>query len=181
MTLGPRAVVDDGQYERDAGDSRLAEILRPWRRIDYRRGMTTTRLAVLAFAVLGLWWIVKAVVALPILLEADLAGVSLSSFGLMLFGGILVFVFRTGLARWLFRADDERLGTISVVDAQVVGLILFGVWIVSHEVPAMIIEYGREGSKLTAGGYVAMGIHTGLGCLLIFRSEWIARLWCRDA
>jgi hypothetical protein len=140
-------------------------------------------LAVLAFAVLGLLWIVGAVRGLPILIENSAEGflVTSVSIGLMLLAGILVFVFRTGLARWLFDADDEPIGTISAVDAQVVGLILFGVWILCHQIPTMIIEAAREQSKMSTAGFMAVAGHVALGCVMVFRPGWIARLWCKDA
>ena len=149
--------------------------------IGYRHAMTTTRLGVLAFAVLGLAWILAAVTKLPFILKSgEFNTTSAAMVGLMLLGGALVFVFRVALSDQLFGSDDDQLGSMSVVDAQVAGLILLGVWIVCHEIPTIVIELAREKSRLSTGAYIALAVHAAIGLLLVTRAGSIARLWCRD-
>lgn len=148
--------------------------------------MTTTRLGVLAFSVLGVWVIAQAAIAGVITSVSGSGtqptGMFFTLLAVQLLIGIVLVRFRFAIANRLFDEDEDEVGRMSALDAQVAGLAMLGVWLAVEHLPALLQAVVIQPSKIQAetrlGIILASVLGLGLGTFLVLRGEVLARLWC---
>ena len=143
--------------------------------------MMTTRLGVLAFAVLGIKIGIDGVLQLILSGAPDRPQVLLSFALAQLVAGLVLVRFRVGLAERLLGAEDTEIGRMSGWDVQVVGLALLGVWVIAEHLPglALLAASPQESSTALQSG-LSHGLGVLLGVFLVLKGEIVARLWCAD-
>ena len=151
--------------------------------------MMTTRLGVLALAVLGIKIGIDGVIGfngvLGLIMTPDRPQVLLSFALGKLVAGLVLVRFRVGLAERLFGAEDTEIGRMSVWDVHVVGLALLGVWIIVEHLPDLTLLAGAAswpGASWPAALQFGLSHVLGvvLGVFLVLRGEIVARLWCAE-
>lgn len=156
--------------------------------------MTTYRLGVLAFAVLGVDFLLSAIIRLISMVGWVGSEWTWHGFGLVLdllaaVAGLALLRWRTWLSTLLFGADGLEVGAVSLWDLQVAGLATLGVWLLATSLRELVLRFtwtpdARVGAlsigyqEYPVGDLLRDGFKIGAGLCLILKGRIIARLWC---
>lgn len=155
--------------------------------------MTNQRLGVLAFTLLAVYCLFEVIRSVPLcIFWASTTGDSAAMFGgaiVILVAGLALLRWRVALSTWLFGGDSAAVddpveggsGIIdpSLLDIQIVGLALLGVWQVAAGLPGLVRQawLGEAVFDVDALQWLEVLLPLAIGAFLILRGELVARLW----